>query len=490
MLNKQSLAGILLAAGCPVLLWASTLAARVECRIDMENKTVVPLQHRPESYPFILLLAAAQGYAAWQLLKGDRAQASLALAGGEEPVAAIPPANAPEFTPQQTAVTEVPMPLQGGASLEPMPIAQPFTAAKATEFYDVAKDLGGDRANKKFPQNCLIVGTPGAGKGILLSNAIRALKVEFPELYILGIDPKAQDSEDGLWEVGDHSYTQVFRCPVMGLSPDEIAEWLASGIRTFLSIPQNQPSLLVIDELGALKSSLSQIEKDSKFKPVEGWLNSYLTHLISLGDGAGKWFWGITQSANDKALPFDTSVRNNLRTVAIVSMDNVGAVQGLLRTDVIASSARDIGDVQNCVDASPVSRAFYDRKTNKWHPMLRLKNHGEDRNPFAQHDLKPVSTPETFETPETFSETPETPSGSSLLESAKDEFQVSETPETTLKPFDSVVFAQEKREKLIRLKQMGLSKTQIIEAEWGAKPGGSKAYKDAESEYEAFFKDF
>jgi len=378
------------------------------------------------------------------------------------------------------------MPLQVGASLEPMPIASPFDSAKATEFYDVAKDLGGDRVNKKFPQNVLIVGTPGAGKGVMLSNAIRALKVQFPGLYILGIDPKAQGSEDGLWEVGKHSFTQVFRRPVMDLSPDEIAEWLWSAILTFRSIPPDRPSLLVVDELNALKSSLSQLGKESKSKEVEGLLNSYLTHLISMGDGKGKWFWGLAQSATDKSLPFDTSVRNNLRTVAIVSMDNIGAVQGLLRTDVIAASARDIGEVQKCVDASPVSRAFYDRKTNLWHPMMSLKNYGKDRNPFAESDSKKVSTPET---PETFSETPETLAGYSFLEGAQDEFQVSETPETTLKLSNSVVFAKEKREKLIRLKQMGLSKIQIIEAEWGAKPGGSKAYKDAESEYEAFFQD-
>ena len=399
MLNKQSVAGILLAAGCPVLLWASTLAARVECRIDTQARTVTPLQHRPEAYPFMLLLAAGQGFLAWKILKGDRVP-SLALEGGDEPLGAIRStiptgigsSNASEFNPQQTAVNEMelatPTPLQVGARLEPMPVAQSsFTAEKATEFYDVAKDLGGDRATNKFPQNVLIVGTPGAGKGVMLSNAIRALKAQFSGLYILGVDPKAQASEDGLWETGTHSFTQVFRRPVMDLSPDEIAEWLWSAIRTFRSIPPDRPSLLVIDELNALKASLSQLSKDSKFKEVEGLLNTYLTNLISLGDGKGKWFWGLAQSANDKALPFETSVRNNLRTVAIVSMDNIGAVQGLLRTDVIAASARDIGEVQNCVDASPIKRAFYDRKTNKWHPMLRLKNYGKDRNPFEQSDL-------------------------------------------------------------------------------------------------------
>ncbi len=489
MINKQAIAGLLLATSSPVLLWASTLSARVECKIDMQNKQVVPVSYRPESYPFLLLLAAVQGYFSWQLLKKENGQA--ALAGSPDPLGLAPSQEnefAPEFTPTaETQVSELamPRPIQVGAHLEQVPVVNPFDTPKGTQFYDVAKDLGGDRAKKQFPQNCLIVGTPGAGKGIVLSNAIRSLKAQFPELYIIGVDPKAQPSEDGLWEVGDHSYTQVLRKPVMGLSADEIAEWVATAIHTFNHIPAGVPRLLVVDELNALKASLDQLTKDSKFKPVQGWLNSYLTHLISLGDGAGKWFWGVAQSANDKALPFDTSVRNNLRTVAIVNMDNIGAVQGLLRTDIIPSNQKSIDAVQKNVDDSPVNRAFYDRKTNEWHPMPKLKNYGKDRNPFANSSdsgAERSAASEPFLRDVNLAE----PS----LEKEFSEFadkgsEVHERSEPLIEPLDPGIKTDERLEsRILELKEAGLTQDQIILSIWGFKKGGSANYQAARSKYQ------
>lgn len=494
MLNKQSVAGILLAAGCPVLLWASTLAARVECRIDMQAKTVVPLQHRPESYPFMLLLAAAQGYAAWQLLKGDRVQASLALAGEEEPVGAISPSIAPEFKPEQTAVSEVPlpMPIQLGARLEQVAVVSPFDAPKETQFYDVAKDLGGDHANKIFPQNSLIVGTPGAGKGIVVSNAVRAIKAQFPELIVVGIDPKADPDEDGLWETGTHSYTHVFRKAVIDLSPDEIAEWVAVAIHSFKQLPKSSPALLVFDELLAINSSFKELDKNSKFKSVPPWMSTYLTHLISLGDSSGKWFWGVTQAADDKSLPFDTSVRNNLRSVAIVSMHNLGAVQGLLRTDVIPSGQKSIESIQENVDASPVSRAFYDRKTNRWYPMLRLKNYGKDRNPFAQSDLISGSTvrePGSNSEPQRTAESSQNePLNRLAVNETSDLYQpgseVREPVQKLLKPLDPGLKTDEDITNRLRdFQSAGLNQAQAILAIWGFRKGGSANYQCAVFEY-------
>lgn len=484
LLNKHAIAGILLAAGCPVLLWASTLSSRVDCKVDVQAKTITPVQYRPESFPFLLMLGMAQGFGAWQLLKGKGQTQAIAL-GGSEPVGSLPEGEGDAFVADPSQLEPVSVSgerLTVSATLEPVPPVENAIDDEKVPSYDVATDLGGSRASRKLPQNCLILGTPGAGKGIVMSNSVRALKREYPELFIFGIDPKAQESEDGLWEVGDRAFTQVERKPIMGMSPEEVAKWLGAAIRTYMRIPASQPSMLVVDELNAIKASLDNIPRDSKYKQVGGWLNTLLTHLISLGDGSGKWFLGIAQNGQGEALPFSTSVRNNLRTVAIVSMDNIGAVQGLLRTDVIPQNCRDIKVVEGAVNASPVKRAFYDRKTNTWNAMPVLKNYGLDRNPFARSASSNPQTPGTRE-PSPVQSVNDMPS-IDLDRDSSDGSEVQTIEEPLIRPLDPCLKTDGLiSDRISELRKAKMNQDQIILSVWGCKKGGSPRYQAAVLEY-------
>ena len=59
---------------------------------------------------------------------------------------------------------------------------------------DIATDLGNN------PQSALIFGTPGAGKGMNISNAIRTLRAKYPKLTIMMVDPKGNPAERGYWQ--------------------------------------------------------------------------------------------------------------------------------------------------------------------------------------------------------------------------------------------------------------------------------------------------
>lgn len=59
-----------LGIGCPLMLWASTLYSRADCKIDQQLQTVTPIGYRADAYPLLLLAGLAQGglagFLAWQ----------------------------------------------------------------------------------------------------------------------------------------------------------------------------------------------------------------------------------------------------------------------------------------------------------------------------------------------------------------------------------------------------------------------------------------
>jgi len=68
--------------------------------------------------------------------------------------------------------------------------ASPAAQSELTEaVFNPALDLG------QNPQSALIVGTPGSGKGMLVSNAVRVLREKAPALKVMMIDPKGDPKE-------------------------------------------------------------------------------------------------------------------------------------------------------------------------------------------------------------------------------------------------------------------------------------------------------
>ncbi|MGL5063461.1 MAG: hypothetical protein ACRC62_26055 [Microcoleus sp.] len=269
--------------------------------------------------------------------------------------------------------------------------AAPSMSSAAIEPRDIATDLGNN------PQSALIFGTPGAGKGMNISNAIRAFRAKYPNVKIMMVDPKGDPKERGYWE----SQVDIFESkPILKTHPRSAAEWMLECIDDFRRM--DSPKLLIWDELYAtvtvLKSQHSpRAPKDEEPFPCLTDFQSFLATHLSLGPSSGVWVWGMSQSANLTDLGLTSGGLSTTRIIALVSPDNTGAIEGLYATKAITAPKGGMETIESLMQASPVGRACYDGKTKRWYPMARLENHsGFDRDNADWNNLGKTSpAPET-----------------------------------------------------------------------------------------------
>jgi len=107
----------------------------------------------------------------------------------------------------------------------------------------------------------------------------------------------------------------------------------------------------------------------------------------------------MSQSANLSDLGLTSGGLSTTRIIALISPDNVGAVEGYLATKAITAPKGGMETLDRLMEESPVGRACYDGKTKKWYPTARLENHsGFDRDSADWNNLgnvAPSSAPKT-----------------------------------------------------------------------------------------------
>ena len=251
---------------------------------------------------------------------------------------------------------------------------------------DIATDLGNN------PQSALIFGTPGAGKGMNISNAIRTLRAKLPNVTVMMVDPKGDKKEIGYWE----SQVDIFESrALLKSSPRSSAEWMLRCVEKFSQI--DGPKLLVWDELFASITVLKgqNVPKGEDAFPCLTEFQQFISLNLSLGPSSGIWVWGMSQSANLSDLGLTSGGLSTTRIIALVSPDNTGAVEGYLATKAITAPKGGMDTIDRLMEESPVGRACYDGKTKRWYPMARLENHsGFDRDSADWNNLNKVA-PET-----------------------------------------------------------------------------------------------
>jgi len=272
-------------------------------------------------------------------------------------------------------------------------IEVPTSPADSTLF-NPAIDLG------QNPQSALIVGTPGSGKGMLVSNAVRVLREKAPALKVMMIDPKGDPKEKGYWA----PVTDVYRsfCLMDCDDPDEGASWLLSCMDEFRRM--DAPKLLIFDELMAAATELELA--DSKMKAFPR-LKKFVVGLIGQGDSRAVWLWAMTQSPQVKDLGISGGVRANLRVLGLVSPKNTTAVNMLFSTQLIPRPDGGLDELRSLMQSSPVGRAFYDGKISRWLPMPELENYSgfdRDNRPIEAEPTVSKGQPEPY--PEKPAETP------------------------------------------------------------------------------------
>lgn len=176
--------------------------------------------------------------------------------------------------------------------------------------FDIAKSLA------QSIQSTLIVGQPGAGKGLVIAHATKWVKRYHPECEIWAIDPKSDESEASRWINCDH----VLNVPIAPFTPAEDMKRIKSDIDLFIAAFQESDApmkLIVFDEALAVKEKTGVW-----FKGLMAGFNA----LCSMGRSRKQYGWLVSQSPNTEDFGISGGTRNVYRRVLLLSQDNQGLI--------------------------------------------------------------------------------------------------------------------------------------------------------------------
>ena len=228
-----------------------------------------------------------------------------------------------------------------------------------------------------------VVGVPGAGKGMFVSNLLRLARQHHPQLHIFVMEGKGDAKEAGYWQgVAD----DIRSIEGLGASPVSIVAWINGCLEDFKAI--EGPKLLIFDEVTYLYKVWQTTEKES----FEDYIQ-YKIGLSSMGDSLQNYIWEIGQVSNAKDLGVTAGIRSLFKPIAIVSNHDRRAAHALLATQFVPLPEEGGKKaVMNMCDLSPCGRAVYDYVNDCWQPMPTLANlSGFDRDTrsFSQESPAP-----------------------------------------------------------------------------------------------------
>jgi hypothetical protein len=276
-----------------------------------------------------------------------------------------------------------------------MPKAEIITATPGKE--EVDWDLIGELA--KNLRSSLVIGVPGAGKGMLMSHFVRRVKALYPELKIIGIDPKCDPKETGYWTDG---FDKVFRADNEKLDNQGFVEWLQNCLDTYRMMPDGK--LLVWDEhtiscrrWASYDRSLPKGAPGQRFNEIV----DYIISVCSSGDSRRNYIVAVGQVPNASDMGMSGGTRGIFKPVGIVSNHDRAAVQQFMATSFTPNPPDGIEGLYRIMDKSPVGRAIFCWNRGQWEPMPRLDNlSGYDRDTRQHLGEPPELNPAPIETPE------------------------------------------------------------------------------------------
>lgn len=226
-----------------------------------------------------------------------------------EPIAEMPTT----LQPSQLEARNEPAPIAPGHS----PIAQSFAPAVRAETPPSAPTTAIDiAASLAAPiKSSIIVGQPGAGKGLAVAYATRAIKAAHPEVSIWVIDPKSDPGEAAYWLACD----RVLDEPIPAFPSGEDIEDFQSKVDRFVDEFKAVlgPKLLIVDETLAIKELMP------------GWFKGFsvaCNHLASTGRSRAVYVWLISQTPNASDFGISGGARNVFRRVLLLAADDLGLI--------------------------------------------------------------------------------------------------------------------------------------------------------------------
>ena len=261
------------------------------------------------------------------------------------------------------------------------PITAPVTGHPPTNFTATMQHI----AHRLVSMT--VVGVPGAGKGMFVSNLLRLVRQHHPQLHIFVMEGKGDVKEAGYWQgVADDIRS------IKGLdeSPVNLVAWINGCLEDFKAV--EGPKLLIFDEVTYLYKVWQTTEKES----FEDYIQ-YKIGLSSMGDSLQNYIWEIGQVSNAKDLGVTAGIRSLFKPIAIVSNHDRRAANALLGTKFVPLPEDGKKAVMQMCDLSECGRAVYDYVNDCWQSMPQLPNlSGFDRDTrsFSQEPPALEATPQ------------------------------------------------------------------------------------------------
>ena len=258
------------------------------------------------------------------------------------------------------------------------------TARPATSFTDTMTHI----AHRLVSMT--VVGVPGAGKGMFVSNLLRLVRQHHSQLHIFVMEGKGDEKEAGYWQGVANDIRSI-----QGLdeSPLDIVAWINGCLEDFKAIEGSK--LLIFDEVTYLYKVWEKTEKAS----FEDYIQ-YKIGLSSMGDSLQSFIWEIGQVSNAKDLGVSSGIRSLFKPIAIVSKHDRRAATALLGTQFVPLPEDGKKAVMQMCDLSKCGRAVYDYVNDSWQPMPQLPNlSGFDRDTRSFARLEPQESPPGPEAP-------------------------------------------------------------------------------------------
>jgi hypothetical protein len=242
------------------------------------------------------------------------------------------------------------------------------TTVSQAEKYDPTSRIDIINEMSSRINNSIIIGIPGSGKGVLISNAIIAAKKKDPSLKVFVIDPKNDPKEAGYFACCD----AVKRLSCMDAKPGKVAVWAEAMFSEYSEYAQkNDQTLLIVDE-GTLLGNKLALAKSSL-------LIDKLTAYTSGGDSSGRNVWFMMQSPYVGSAGLNLSTSSQMTTIVIGFSENIGALIQWKSAKLF--KALNIDAVSEIINNSSTGRAIYYGKNGEWYEMPELKNYsGYDRD--------------------------------------------------------------------------------------------------------------
>ena len=231
-----------------------------------------------------------------------------------------------------------------------------------------------------------VVGVPGAGKGMFVSNLLRLVRRYHPQLQIFVMEGKGDRKEAGYWQGIANDVRSI-----QGLdeSPVNVVAWIDGCLEKFKAI--TGPKLLIFDEVTYLYKVWQTTDKEG----FEDYIQ-YKIGLSSMGDSLQNYIWEIGQVSNAKDLGVTAGIRSLFKPIAIVSNHDRRAANALLGTKFVPLPEDGKKAVMQMCDRSSCGRAVYDYVNDCWQPMPELPNlSGFDRDTrsFSREPPAPEADP-------------------------------------------------------------------------------------------------